>query len=229
MSAATAGVGAGVPMLLAGCQHDTALGLAFRSNDRALAVAAAVARPDAGLAIDRASDAGKRRFSACGASFDIPGNWVPEQHARGQWRVIGRTAALGLKVSVRCMPDQVISPRELLTGIDAVRDELGDGPETLHRGTLEYQPWVAELPRRPDVVALLQAEDDGPGRIEGAVWEDPDKRVPDDPPSTSQGLTAIHWSDDDPQQVAQYTALRTHITSSFSAPMPEGHDRTRTL
>ncbi|MDR7193262.1 hypothetical protein [Luteimonas terrae] len=212
-------------MLLAGCQHDAGQGLVLQ--DDGMPNVDVTAATDADVATP--ARAGNRRFSGCGASFDIPGDWVPEQRAAGHWLLDRRMAAgRGLKAAVRCLPDQVIAPGTQFTEIDAVRDVLGYGPDTLYLGTSEYRGWVDGLPERPGVIALHQAEDHGPGRIEVAVWEDPNKRSPDDPPSKSQGLIEIRWSDDDPQQVAQYTALRTQITSSFSAPLPEsGYDRTR--
>jgi len=216
--AAPIAIGAVVAVVLAGCQHDAAHHDAAQQGDPAA--------PSTSATADVSADA--HRFSACGASFDLPSDWAPEPIADGQWQAGARTAAgRGLTLSIRCLPDAVILPGTPFTEIDAVRDELGYGRQTLHRGTAYYQAWRDGLPDRPGVIALLQKDDDGPGRIEVAVWVDPDKRSAGDPPSTFQGLLAMHWSDDDPTQRAQYTALRTQITSTFSAPLPDTHGRTR--
>ncbi len=217
MRAAPIAIGAVAAIVLAGCQHDTAHHDAAQRGDSAVPATSAAAI---------AASADTHRVSACGASFELPSDWAPEPIAAGQWRARA-AAGRGLTLSIRCLPDAVILPGTQFTQIDAVRDELGYGPETLYRGTSYYQSWVDGLPDRPSVIALLQADDDGPGRIEVAVWADPNRRSAGDPPSTSQGLLAMHWSDDDPAQRAQYTALRTQITSTFSAPLPDTHGRTR--
>ncbi|MBD9368166.1 hypothetical protein [Xanthomonas sp. XNM01] len=200
------------------------------------ATAPVVSQPastDGAVGAADAADAGQQpgqMFTACGARFRIPDQWQPAALDELHWQLTGAGGlGNGFSVSVRCI-EEPASPATPFTDLAQVVAELGgEGPEYAAAFRL-HTLWLESSPRRPQaLIGLRQEQHEGPGRSEVVVWTDGDRRTPTSPRREHQGMLAVHWSADDPDQVRQYQAFRALIDPSFTTTSPRiGRNRATT-